>query len=146
MKLSVADAEIVIRDTVAAMGLTQPFAFDPNTLEDASAIGAGNLIGQNNPFFLFSSEILNTHRVGPTIIAPTRQEGDLTISYFTKKPAFLIDLKLLEQVANNFAEKTLQDVRFRTFTPLPPGVRNGFTRYDGVIDFQFELYRGDRQP
>ena len=144
MKLSVVDAEIVIRDTVSAMNLTQPFAFDALTFEDASAAGAGNLMEQNAPFFLFSSEIIGTRRVGPTIIAPTRQNGDLTIGYFTKNPSLLIDLGLLEQVANHFAEKTIEDVRFRTFTPYPPGVRNGFTRYDGVIDFQFELYRGDR--
>ncbi len=144
MKLSVVDADIVIRDTVAAMALTQPYAFDKNTFEDASAAGLGNLMGQNDPFFLFSSQILNTRRTGPAVTAPTRNYGDLTIGYFTKNPSDLVDLALLEQVANQFAEKTIQDVRFRTFTPFPPGVRNGFTRYDGVIDFQFELYRGDR--
>lgn len=144
MRLSITDAEVTIRDTVAAMGLTQPYTFDLNTFEDNSANGLGNLMEQNEPFFVFSSEVVDTKRTGPSIQAATRLYCDLLISYYTKEPVLLIDLKLTEQVAGNFAEKTLQDVRFRTFTPYPPGVRNGFTKYDGVIDYQFELYRGDR--
>lgn len=142
MRLSVVDADVTIRDTVAAMGLTQPYSFDVNTLEDASASGEGDLSLQNDPFFLFSSEILGVHRTGPSTLAATRYEGDLTITYFTKNPAPVVDSALLEQVANHFAEKTLQDIRFRSFLPYPSGVRNGFTKYPGVIDFQFELYRG----
>jgi hypothetical protein len=144
MKTSAVDADIVIRDKVAALGLTDPYSFNPNTFEDASPSGLGNLLAQNAPFFLFSLELPNSYRTGPAITAPTRYEGDLTISYFTKNPSHVVDSTLMEQTANNFAEQTIEDVRFRTYTPFPPGVRNGFTRYDGVIDLQFELYRGDR--
>lgn len=144
MKLSIVDAEIVIRDTVAGMNLGQPYTFNDLTFEDASASAKGDLSAQDNPFFVFSSQILNTHRTGPAVVAASRCECDLTISYYTKTPAPVIDSRLMEQVAAHFAERTLQDVRFRTFTPFPPNVRNSFTKYDGVIDYQFDLYRGDR--
>lgn len=144
MKQSVVDADTVIRDRVFTLDLTQPFTFNTETLEDASATGAGPLHLQENPFFLFDFEIINSYRVGPTLIAPTRYEADLTITYMTKTPSTVLDWRLLETVAGHFAEQSIEQVRFRTFTPLTRSVYQGFTSYPGAIAVQYELYRGDR--
>ena len=142
MKLSVVDVEEIIRTTVFSSGILIPFSFDDHTNRDATASRLGDLFQQDNPFFTFRNVILNSKRVGPTKTAPTRYFGDLFITYLTKKPSSIKDAKLLEGIANKFAEQTLDGIRFRTYTPYPVSKDNGFTAYAGVIDFDFELYRG----
>ena len=142
MKLMIADAEIVVRKTVTEMGLANPYTFDVNTMLDASAQDKGRLLEGDTSFFLFNMRVLNTQRVGPTKVAPTRVFCDLDIAYYTKSARRVADMQLLETIASHFAEKTLDDVRFRTYTPYPEHVESGFTAYNGVIDFDFDLYRG----
>lgn len=142
MKMSVTDAEIVVRNRVLEKNLLLPVTFDLHTMEDASAAGLGDLLKQNAPFLQFHIEFLDSLRVGPSSIAPTRYYAELYVAYSTKDPSYIKDAKLLETMANWFAEQTLDGVRFRTFRPYPKGKENGFTQYLGVIDFDFELYRG----
>lgn len=144
MKRSIIDVEIAIRNRVLEMNKDPrlPVTFDAFTMEDVTA-GLGDLYKQDRPFLQFHTEFATSRRVGPTTIAPTRYYGDLYIGYFVKEePIYVIDAKLHETVANWFAEKTVDGVRFRTFTPYPKSKDNGFTQYLGVIEFDFELYRG----
>lgn len=143
MKLKIADAEIVVRQTVVGLGLADPYTFDPLTMLDASAAGKGRLLEGDDSFFLFSMRVLNTQRVGPTKVAPTRVFCDLDIAYYTKAARRVADMQLMETIASHFAEQTLSGVRFRTYTPYPERVESGFTAYPGVIDFDFDLYRGN---
>lgn len=142
MKLSVVDAELEVRRKVVSIGLAESYTFDTVSLEDASALGYGDLAKQDQPFFLFTSEVLNSRRVGPSRVSPTRYYADLLIEYRTKTPQTLSDLRKMESVANHFAEQQLAGVRFRTYTPMPHRKSEGFTVYSGIIDFDFEIYRG----
>lgn len=142
MKLSVVDAELEIRRKVVSIGLAEAYTFDVFTFEDASALGYGDLTKQDAAFLLFTSEIMNSRRAGPSLVSPTRYYADLRIEYRTKTPKTLADCRILESVANEFAEKTVGGIRFRTFTPMPARKSEGFIVYSGIIDFDFEIYRG----
>lgn len=143
MKESIVDLDIVIRDKVYELTLDKSFTFDEELKEDASAQGVqGNLLRQDHSFFEFIHTIMNSYRVGPSAVSPTRYVGDFYLIYYTKDPSTIKDVKLLESIANEFSEKTIGGIRFRTFTPLSKGIREGFTAYSGVINFDFELYRG----
>ena len=143
MKLSIVDAELIIRTTALTKNAgVYPVTFDLHTMEDVTEQRKGDLFAQDSPFLQFHTEIISTGRVGPTTIAPTRIVANLFFAYFTKEPSYIKDAKLQEQIGNWFAEQTIDGVRFRTFTPYLKSKENGFTQYLGVIDFDFELYRG----
>lgn len=141
MKLSIAEVEKVIYRKVLEKS-DLPFTMDINSYASMSPLKDGDLFRQNEPFLIIEPVFDNTFRVGPTVIAPTRHYCTLRITYLTKSPDFFADKELLESVGNWFAEQTHEQVRFRTFTPYPVSKANGFTAYDGVIHFDFELYRG----
>lgn len=142
MKLSITDLHAVIRRHTAVEILDLPFSFDDEVIEDASKFGLGELFLQEKPFLILSSVILSSRRAGPSKVSPSRYRGELYITYLTKEPSTLKDARLLEGVANKFAEQTIDGIRFRTYTPYPLSKDNGFTSYRGVIDFDFEIYRG----
>ena len=141
MKLKAFDYRDVIFDRAYEKSEI-PFTLDTNDYKDYTGEHRGDLFKQNGPFLIFAPTISSTRRVGPTITAPTRHYGSLYFTYLTKDPDLFTDHKLLESVAEWFSEQTIEGVRFRTFTPLPVSKANGFTAYDGVIHFDFELYRG----
>ena len=142
MKKSLSDIDVVIRNRVLDKNEGLAVTFDQDTMEDVTSRALGDLTRQDSSFIHFHVEMLNSRRVGPTQHAPTRYFADLYIGYFTKNPSTIKDVKLQEQIANWFAEQTIDGVRFRTFTPFPKSKEHGFTQYLGVIDFDFELYRG----
>lgn len=143
MKLSIVDLEVAIRTKVVSLNLETPFTFDADLKHNFSPLDIqGNLLRQESPFFEFTNDIVNSYRVGPSAVSPTRYLGDLYITYYTKDPSTIKDVKLLESTANEFSEKTIDGIRFRTFTPFQKGMKDGFTAYSGVINFDFELYRG----
>lgn len=142
MKQSVVDLDIAIRNKVFSLNLEEPFTFDEEFMEDASELGLGTLLDQNLPFFSFQKLILSSRRVGPSKVSPTRYYGNFSITYLTKNPNLIRDQRFLESIADKFSEQTLDGIRFRTFTPYSPSKDSGFTSYSGVIDFDFELYRG----
>ncbi|MNY26489.1 hypothetical protein D3C86_1603420 [compost metagenome] len=45
----------------------------------------------------------------------------------------------VEAVADWFQDRTVDGMRFRTFLPTPAVPLRGFTTYNGVIDFEFEI-------
>lgn len=154
MKLSIVDAEKVIRSKVLAiLGKTMAertvsdlpedlrFTFDIETFGDFYG-DFPDLYKQNFPFLVFEPEILNSGRIGPARETATRYWCDLHISLLTKAPDRISDLEVMEQVAKWFQEQTLEGVRFRTYTPYPTRKDNGFTAYPGVISYDFEIYRG----
>lgn len=144
MKQSVFDAEIVVRKTAVAIGLTEPFTFDAIGLQDVSAATLGNLAKQDEDFITFSTEVVNSRRAGPSRHCPTRYYSDLTIELWTKKLGFVGASRRLETIASSFYEKTIEGIRFRILTPMPPRKTNtteGFTVYSGIIDFDYELFR-----
>lgn len=142
MRKSFVDAHIAVQDHVFSLGLDDPFSFNLDTAEDNSAKGLGVLTHQNDPFFLFDVELLDSYRAGPSFVSPTRYPGVLTIAYLTKEPSTVLSYKRLEKVAKEFWEQTISGVRFRTFTPHPTNDVEGFTSYAGEMNFDFELYRG----
>lgn len=143
MKHELFDLDKAIIDKVVEKATGIRYTIDPLEAMDMSDFGSGPLYDQNSDFLTFEHVIINSFRVGPTKVAPTRYQGDLIISYNTKKPYQPNNGKILEQAAKWFQEQTVDGIRFRTFTPYPVGKDRGFTSYTGVIPFDFELYRGD---
>lgn len=144
MKNNILDADHVIRNRVFEMSdNVTPITFDLETMMPVEGPEI-SLYKQNSPFLQFHMQINSSRRVGPSAVSPTRYYANLYVAYFSKErsqdPAN--SAKLHEDVANWFAEQTIDGVRFRTFTPYPKSKDNGFTQYLGVIDFDFELYRG----
>lgn len=134
----------LIRDIVLEnIGDSTSFAFSFSEDEDISTRGAGPLFKQEDDFYLFESELVETRRVGPSFVSPTRCWGELNISLHTKNGSReLFHKNLLETVSNWFAEKTVRDIRFRTFIPMGTTRVMGFTTYSGVINFDFDISRG----
>lgn len=146
MKQDLSEVEIVIRST-AILGVTGtniPLAFDYSNPQDVTNSVKGDLFKQNLPFLLVENDLVSSYRVGPSQVSPTRYTGDLHIQFFTKSPNVIADLKFIEEFAKHFAERTIDDVRFRTFTPFSRRIDNGFTLVSGMIEFDFELYRTAR--
>lgn len=142
MKLSVTDAYVVIRRKANSLTLTKDYTFDVNTFNSVTDPYV-KLVEEDNSFFSFHHEILNSYRAGPSLVSPTRYMGDLRIELWDKEGLDEMSAyKELEEVANEFAESTIEGIRFRTFTPMPTRTTEGFTIYSGIIDFDFELYRG----
>lgn len=134
----------LIRDiTLDNIGAVTRFAFSFSEDEDVSALNAGHLFQQNEDFFLFEADLVDSRRVGPSQASPTRCWGELTITLYTKNPARELFHKALVEAASDwFAEKTLRDIRFRTFIPLSTAKVMGFTSYSGAINFDFDISRG----
>lgn len=143
MKHELFDLDKAIIDKVVDKAVGIRYTIDPLEAMDMSGLGSGPLYDQNNDFLTFEYVIINSFRVGPTKVSPTRYQGDLIITYNTKQPYQPNNGKILEQAANWFHEQTVDGIRFRTFTPYPVGKERGFTSYAGVIPFDFELYRGE---
>lgn len=142
MKQELFDLDKAIIDRVREKDPDYSYSFDPLEAMDMSSKAKGPLHNQNSDFLYFEHTLIRSFRVGPTKVAPTRYQGELYISYMTKKPFSLNNVKIIEQVANWFSEQTVDGIRFRTFTPYPVGKDRGFTTYQGVVPFDFELYRG----
>ncbi|AUM59612.1 hypothetical protein HOS55_gp010 [Pseudomonas phage PMBT3] len=108
---------------------------------DVSANDAGVLLEQNNDFWLFELSIQDVGRAGPSQVAPRRVEASLDVSLFTKSPRDKVKYgRKVDTVAEWFQDRTIDGMRFRTFTPVPPAPLHGFTAYGGVTNIMFEIY------
>lgn len=140
MMTSYVDALTAVRDIVfEKVPADLRFAFDFIEAEDLSPLQAGPLFRQDADFVLFEAEVDTSRRAGPSQVSPTRWWGTLAIAVNTKKIGQDIPYqRQLEQLANWFAEQTINDIRFRTFTPLSMSRVRGFASYSGVLNFDFE--------
>lgn len=141
MKKNLAEAKKVIRSAALAGIENISLAFSSDNPLDVTGRVRGSLYLQDEDFVVVEDVIASSRRVGPSQVSPTRYFGDLYITYFTKNPNPIVDLQRLEDLADIFSEKSLDDVRFRTFTPFDPRMDNGFTAISGVVAYDFELYR-----
>lgn len=140
MMNSYVEALADIRDVVFANApANMRFAFDFVYAEDVSDHQAGSLFDQDEDFYLFEAEVDTVRRAGPSRVSPTRYWGSLSISVNTKVFGREIPyLQALETISSWFAEKTIGDIRFRTFTPMSTSRVRGFDSYSGVLSFDFE--------
>lgn len=117
------------------------YTFDLDECIDASLTEAGVLLEQDKDFWLFELNIGRGRRAGPSEVSPRRYPGELDLAFFTKKPRDLVKYTgMVEAVANWLQDRTIDGIRFRTFTPVTPPVDiHGFTSYNGVINFEFEI-------
>lgn len=118
------------------------YTFDLDECIDASLTEAGVLLEQDKDFWLFELNIGRGRRAGPSVVSPRRYQGELDLVFFTKKPRDLVKYTgKLEEAANWLQDQTINGIRFRTFTPVNPPVDiHGFTSYNGVINFDFDIY------
>ncbi len=141
MKTSITEALIDCREVVfdnATAGMRFAFGLADDT--DAGDTASGPLFKQDLDFALFEFDVDSSRRAGPGTFSPTRHWGTAAISIQTKEAGReIFYMRQLEQYASWFAEKTIRDIRFRTFTPLPRSRLIGFTSYQGVINFDFEV-------
>lgn len=108
---------------------------------DVSVNDAGVLLEQDKDFWLFELNIEDTRRAGPSQVAPRRIAGSLDVSLFTKAPRDKVKYgRKVDTVAEWFQDRTVDGIRFRTFTPVPPAALHGFTAYGGVTNIEFEIY------
>jgi len=115
------------------------FGFEYHSGRDASGHVQNSMFDQNLDFVLFEAEIDTTRRAGPSRVSPGRAWGSLTITLHTKNSKSDITQKRrLEVLSAWFAEKTLKDIRFRTWLPLSTARVMGFMAYSGVLSFDFE--------
>lgn len=116
------------------------YAYDIEEGQDLSNNNAGMLFQQNKEFYLFELVIDEVNLAGPSVVSPTRVWGTLDLSLFTKAPRDKVEFGTkLEQVANWFQRSTLSGIRFRTYLPTAAVPLHGFTSYNGVINFEFEI-------
>jgi len=117
------------------------FSFEWLSARDYSGQYAdGSLFDQNNPFMIFDASVDEVKRAGPSLASPTRAWGTLGITLHTKNTDDdLSNLRQLEVFSAWFAEKTVRDIRFRTFTPLGTSRAKGFLTFSGVLSFDFEI-------
>ncbi|MCY1300095.1 hypothetical protein D9M68_747990 [compost metagenome] len=143
MIASITDALVEIREIAFDRAPADlRFAFDFAVAEDVGGLAAGPLFDQDGDFVLFESEVDDTRRAGVSEGAPTRAWGTLTLSLFTKNENREIPhLRQLEEISRWFADQTLREIRFRTFTPARTERPMGFTAYCGTINFDFD-FRG----
>lgn len=141
MPESLTDMEVRLRSYIDSKVTPQMlYAFDFVEGWDCSQNEAGLLIEQNLDFYMFETVIDRTGRAGPSWVSPGRAWGALDISIFTKAPRDKVKYtRLLEEVAGWFMDETVDGIRFRSYLPTPPAPVNGFTSYNGVINFQFEI-------
>lgn len=141
MKYTLEEVELVVQNTVFD-NCVEPFTFDCNEFLDMSPSAHGRLLSTNHDFYVFELVPLQSFRVGPTKIAPTRYRYELHFSLYTKQDQAIPGRRAVAEVASWFEERTIDGVRFRTYTPYPSSKDAGFTVHSGVIPFDFELYRG----
>lgn len=116
------------------------FAYDFTEGLDLSENNSGILTEQNADFYLFELVIERTGLAGPSVVSPGKVWGTLDLSLFTKAPRDKVKYGgRLEAVAGWFQRKTISGVRFRTYTPTSTVPLHGFTTYNGVINFEFEI-------
>lgn len=144
MLSSATELEARVRNHVyAMMAANMPdmlFAFDLAEGLDASPNKAGALFDQNNNFALFELNIENGRRAGPGWVSPRRYWGVLDLAFVMKGPRDKVRYTgMVETFANWFQDQTINGIRFRTYIPTPPVHLRGFTSYNGVINFEFEI-------
>lgn len=141
MLSSLTDLEARVRDYILTKVTPEMlYAFDFVEGQDLSENDAGVLLEQNQDFWLFELNIVRTGRAGPSRVSPRRAWGELDIAIFTKAPRDKVKFNtLLEGVANWFQDETVDGIRFRTFLPTSTVPMHGFTSYNGVINFEFEI-------
>lgn len=144
MSDSVVHAEVRFRKFAQAqMALQRPneiYTFDLEEGIDASPEGVGAVFDQNENFWLLQFNIATGGRAGPGVVSPRRYWGELDLSVFVKGPRDRIRYTgMLENLAGWFRDQTIEGIRFRTFIPTPPAAIRGFTSYNGVINFEFEI-------
>lgn len=141
MPESLTDMEVRLRtyiDSRVPAGML--YAYDFVEGWDCSDANAGLLMEQNADFYMFETSMDRTGRAGPSWVSPGKGWGTLDLSIFTKAQRDKVKyLRLLEAVAGWFMDDTVNGIRFRSFLPTPPAPVNGFTSYNGVINFEFEI-------
>ncbi len=124
-----------------------PYSFEPYTGRDYSGNVQGDLYKQDLPFAVFDAAIDETRRAGPSKVSPTRAYGTIHLSYLTKdEDDDLAHMRQLGLFSAWFAEKTVKDIRFRTFTPTSTARVMGFLSFSGVLSFDFETTPKDVMP
>lgn len=141
MLSSLTELEVRVRNyVVSKVSPEMLYAFDFVEGQDLSDNDAGVLLEQDADFWMFELDVQGTGRAGPSRVSPRRVRGALDISIFTKSPRDKVKFNtLLEGVANWFQDETVDGIRFRTFLPTPAVPMHGFTSYNGVINFEFEI-------
>lgn len=141
MLSSTTDLEVRLRKYVDSKVTPEMlYAFDFVEGWDCSENNAGVLLEQDKEFFMFEASFDRTDRAGPSWVSPGRAWGTLDLSIFTKAPRDKVKYaRRLEAVAGWFMDETVDGIRFRSFLPTPPAPVNGFTSYNGVINFEFEI-------
>lgn len=141
MPESLTDMEIRLRTYIdSKVPPEMLYAYDFIEGLDCSDNNVGLLMEQNAEFYMFETSISGTGRAGPSWVSPGRAAGTLDISIFTKAPRDKVKYsRLLETVAGWFMDDTVNGIRFRSYLPTPPAPVNGFTSYNGVINFEFEI-------
>jgi hypothetical protein len=141
---SLKDAELRFRQyALAKMAELYPsdqFVFDLEEGIDASPAQAGAVFDQATTFWLLQMNVETGRRAGPGTASPRRYWGSLDLALFTKQPRDKVRYTgMLESLAGWFQDQTIDGIRFRTFIPTPPAPMRGFTSYNGVINFEFEI-------
>jgi len=133
--------EKVIREYVRSrIAAGVPYAYEMEEGLDLSELGVGELFKQSMDFWLFEVSYEAVRRAGPGHEAPRRYWGTLDLSLFTQAPRDKVRYGTqLEEVANWFQDSTINGIRFRSFVPTPAVPIRGFTSYNGVINFEFEI-------
>lgn len=123
----------------------EPLAFNYEVPLDYRNLTNLNLKEYDKDYWTAELVLEESYRVGPAEIAPTRHQGIVYLSLFHKgNRVNSIHHPKVIAVAENIAERTHKGIRFRTFFPHMASVESGYTRFSGAIEFDFELYRGDR--
>lgn len=138
---SITDMEVRLRTYIdSKVTPDMLYAFDFVEGWDCSNNNAGLLMEQNADFYMFETSLDRTGRAGPSWVSPGRGWGTLDIAIFTKQPRDKVTYsKALETIAGWFIDETVNGIRFRSYLPTPPAPVNGFTSYNGVINFEFEI-------
>lgn len=128
------------REQMLALRPGELYTFDLEEGIDASPESIGAVFDQNRDFWLLQFNIETGNRAGPGTASPHRYWGELDVSLFVKGPRDKIRYTgMLESLADVFHSRTIEGIRFRTFIPTPPAPMRGFTSYNGVINFEFEI-------
>lgn len=127
------------RAAMAAQFPNDAFTFELDEGIDASPNKAGPVFDQKR-FWLLQLNIERGRRAGPGEIAPRRYWGSLDLALFVSGSRDkVLFTGMLETIANQIQDQTIQGIRFRTFVPTPTVPVRGFTSYNGVINFEFEI-------
>lgn len=121
------------------------FSFETFSGRDYSANATpGSLFDQNYDFAVFEAAVDTIRRAGPSKVSPTRGWGVLSISLHTKdQDSDIAHMRALDVFSAWFAEKTVKDIRFRTFIPSSTARVMGFLSFSGVLSFEFEIQPKD---